>query len=868
MSNERKYRVSGMSCAACAANIERCVRKVEGVSQVVVNLLTNQMLVTPAPDAGTDTALDDRVCRAVSAAGYSATPETAEKTNAESIPASGGKPATAEQEMLPEKHRLLLSILFLLPLMYIAMAHHMTIELPLPEFLSGEHNALSWAFTQFLLTLPILYINRIFFIRGFRALFHAAPNMDTLIAVGSAAGVVYGIVVIYQLAAATATGDWETVARCRNDLYFEAAAMILTLITLGKFLEARSRRKTGDAIAKLMQLAPQNAVVERDGAEITLPIEQLVPGDIVLVRPGGSIPVDGVITAGDAAVDQSALTGESIPVDKHPGDRVIAATINRSGFLKIRAERVGEETTLAQIIQLVEDAGNSRAPIAALADRVSGIFVPVVIAIALLASFSWLFCGATVTFAISIGIAVLVVSCPCALGLATPVAIMVGTGRGAQAGILFKTADALERAGKIDTVALDKTGTVTCGEPRVTDVLPASGVTKEGLLAIAAALEKPSEHPLACAIVQAAADQRITPAMVTEFQAIPGRGVRGAIDSSVYLAGNAAMLAEAGFDPAPCEKQAAALSVAGKTPLFFAGNNRILGIIALADTIKPTSREAIAAFRSLGIDVVMLTGDNQRCAEAIQKELGIDRSFADLLPQEKEAVIRELQNNGHKVAMVGDGINDAPALARADVGIAIGAGTDIAIDAADVVLIKNDLNDAAEAVALSRAVMRNIRENLFWAFFYNTLGIPLAAGVFFPIFGWKLSPVFGALAMSLSSICVVSNALRLRFFQPKFKRVTTARTADTETPSESPIIPADEPEKMVAPTVQKFHISGMSCNHCRMKAENALRALPGVTAAEVDLESGTAVVHAVSPVPEEQFIEAIKAAGFRAEHFS
>ena len=826
---KKSYHITGMSCAACAAGIERGVRRLDGVSHVRVNLLTAAMEVEFDPAR----IGEEAIRQTVAALGYGIQPPEESRKRA---------PAHSRSEAENEKRRLLFSLLFLVPLAALSM--HAMFGFELPPALEGGEGALPFALAQLLLTLPVLVLNRGYFQRGIRALLKGIPNMDSLIAVGAGAGVVYSVAVFCRIAAAVASGDWAAAAAGRRDLYFESAAMILTLITFGKCLEARARNRTGDAIAGLMDLAPRTARVERGGRECGIPVSELVPGDIVLVRPGESIPADGTVLEGDSAVDQSALTGESVPVGKHPGDTVAAATINRSGFLRIRADRVGGETTLARIIRLMEEAASSKAPIARLADKIAGIFVPSVIAIAVAAAAVWLFCGATFSFALSIGIAVLVVSCPCALGLATPVAIMVGTGRGAQSGILIKSAEALEAAGSVDTVALDKTGTITAGTPCVCDILPAEDIEEEEFLTIAASLEKPSEHPLAKAVAAAAEARRLAPKPVREFTAIPGRGLSAVIGEERYFAGNAALMIERGIDTVRFRGRAETLAAEGKTPLFFADERRVLGLIALADTIKPTAKRAAEALRELGVEVVMLTGDSRRCAEAIQKQLRLDRVFAELLPQEKERVIRDLQSRGRRVAMVGDGINDAPALARADVGIAVGGGTDIAVDAADIVLMRDDPADVAAAVALSRAVLRNIRENLFWAFCYNIVGIPLAAGVFYGAFGWKLNPVFGAFAMSMSSVCVVGNALRLRFFHSEFNSAASSGNGGTEI---------------------RFRVTGMHCDHCRKKAESALRAVPGVDSAEVDPTTGEAVVRSAALAAEERLREAVERAGFRAE---
>lgn len=753
----QKFSVTGMTCSACSAAVEKSVKHLAGVNSVVVNLLGNSMLV----DYDSEAVNPNTIIQSVENAGYHAAVfvKGQEEKNA-------GKAENKVQTELKEmKNRIIVSFCFLLPLLYIAMGH--MFKLPLPGFLHGDKNAVTFALLQFLLTLPIIYVNRKYFQVGFKTLFKGHPNMDSLIAIGSSAAICYGVFAIFRIGYGLGHMDMDIVMSYSMDLYFESAATILTLITLGKFLEARSKGKTSEAISKLMDLSPKTAVVIRDGNEVEIPIEEVVIGDILAVRPGQSIPVDGVITEGSSAVDQSALTGESIPVEKNPGDKVIGATINKTGFFKFRAEKVGDDTTLSQIIQLVEDANSSKAPIAKLADKISGIFVPVVISIALLSAVIWLLTGAPFEFALSIGIAVLVISCPCALGLATPVAIMVGTGKGATNGILIKSAEALEIAHKINTVILDKTGTITEGKPRVTDIAVAANVSEEELLRAAATMEKPSEHPLADAILEKAGEKGIQPLDVTEFKAVSGRGILAKVGEADYYSGNLALMQEQGVDASELMQKADGFSENGKTPLYFAKEGHLLGVIAVADVVKPTSKAAIEEMKALGIDVVMLTGDNRKTAEAIRQQLHIDRVVAEVLPQDKESEVRKLQEAGKKVAMIGDGINDAPALARADVGIAIGAGTDIAIESADIVLMKSDLLDAVTAIELSKATIRNIKQNLFWAFFYNTIGIPLAAGVFYGILEWKLNPMFAAAAMSLSSVCVVTNALRLRFFKPK-----------------------------------------------------------------------------------------------------
>lgn len=754
----QKFNVIGMTCSACSATIEKSVKKVEGVQSVTVNLLSNSMVV----EYDTDVIDHNYIIKAVVNAGYNASVFSRKGNDS----AKNEKVVnTVELELKEMKTRIIVSFIFLIPLLYIAMGH--MLKFPLPSWLHGTENAITFSFLQFLLSLPIIYVNRKYFQVGFKTLHHGSPNMDSLIAIGSSAAILYGVYAIIRIGYGLGHDDMDSVMRYTMDLYFESAGTILTLITLGKFLEARSKGKTSEAITKLMDLAPKTATVMRDGQEFDIPVEEVMIDDIILVRPGQSIPVDGIIIEGSSAVDQAALTGESIPVEKQVGDKVIAATINKTGFFKFKAQKVGDDTTLAQIIQLVEDASSSKAPIAKLADKISGIFVPVVITIAVLSIIVWLLLGATFEFALSIGIAILVISCPCALGLATPVAIMVGTGKGALNGILIKSAEALEIAHTVNTVVLDKTGTITEGRPKVTDILTESNVTELQLLEIAASIEKPSEHPLADAIVEKANQMNVKIKEVQEFNAISGRGIIAVIDGVEYYAGNLALMQDKEIAVDNLKESSDAFAEAGKTPLYFANNKRFLGIIAVADVVKPTSREAIEQLKAMGIDVVMLTGDNKKTAEAIRRQLNIDRVVAEVLPQDKEREVRRIQESGRKVAMIGDGINDAPALARADVGIAIGAGTDIAIESADIVLMKSDLLDAVTAIQLSKATIRNIKQNLFWAFFYNSIGIPLAAGVFYSLLGWKLNPMFAAAAMSLSSVCVVSNALRLKFFKPQ-----------------------------------------------------------------------------------------------------
>ena len=838
---KQKFNVTGMTCSACSAHVTKAVEKLPGVSSVNVNLLGGSMLVEYDPGAESP----ESIIAAVDDAGYGA-----------ALPASkGGAKADAapavdiEAELLGMKRRFVISLCFLLPLFYIAMGHMM--GWPLPHFFHDSRNALSFALIQFLLVLPIMYVNDKYYKVGFKTLLHGSPNMDSLIALGSLAAVVYGVAALFQISYGMGHGDAERVSKWSMDLYFESAGMILTLITLGKYLETRSKGKTSEAISRLMDLAPKTATVLRDGAEVEIPVEDVAVGDLILVRPGASIPVDGEVTEGTSSVDESSLTGESIPVEKGPGDRVVAASINKSGSFTFRATRVGDDTTLAQMIALVDEAASSKAPIAKLADQVAGIFVPTVIGIALVTAAVWLVLGYGVEHALTAGVAVLVISCPCALGLATPVAIMVGTGKGAENGILIKSAEALETLHTVSTVVLDKTGTVTEGRPRVTDLYPGEGITTEELLCVAASLEKPSEHPLAEAIVREAEERKIPLVPVRDFEAVHGRGVRAEVQGSHYLAGNRAMMEESGIDLGAEHLMADGLAENGKTPLYFAQDGRLMGLIAVADTVKPSSAEAMCGFRALGIDVVMLTGDNQRTADAIGRELGVTKVIAEVLPQDKEAVIASLQTEGRRVAMVGDGINDAPALARSDVGLAIGAGTDVAIESADIVLMKSDLLDAVTAVELSKATIRNVKQNLFWAFIYNIIGIPLAAGVWFPLTGWQLNPMFAAAAMSLSSVSVVSNALRLKLFKPRRSH-----------PAESVPTGADghiDMKKEVCQMEKKLTIDGMMCQHCVAHVSKALNSLPGVTAS-VDLDTKTATVSGTAS--DEALKKAVEEAGY------
>ena len=815
-----QYTVTGMSCAACSARVEKAVSAVPGVTSCSVSLLTNSMGVE-------GTASAEAVVSAVQAAGYGASLKGASCAPT----AAAQEDALADRETPALKRRLIASLGFLLALMYVSMGHMMW-GWPLPACLADNHVAMG--LLQMLLTIAVMVINQKFFINGFRSLLHGAPNMDTLVALGAAASFGYSTYALFAMTGAQVRGDAAAVMQYMHEFYFESAAMILALITVGKMLEARSKGKTTDALRSLMKLAPQTATLVRGGQEIAVPIAQVRRGDVFVVRPGESIPVDGVVLEGESAVNESALTGESIPVDKAVGDSVSAATTNQSGFLRCEATRVGEDTTLSQIIKMVSDAAATKAPIAKVADRVSGVFVPTVIALAILTTAVWLLCGQSIGFALARGISVLVISCPCALGLATPVAIMVGNGLGAKNGILFKTAVSLEETGKTEIVALDKTGTITQGEPRVTDVLPAEGMTQGALLSLAAALEQRSEHPLARAVMMRAEEDGLTAAPVGDFRALPGNGLTATLSGETLLGGSLSFVSSRVDVPRSIRQKAEALAEEGKTPLLFAQAGRLAGVIAVADVIKADSPAAIAALRNMGIRVVMLTGDNEKTARAIGRLAGVDEVIAGVLPEGKESVIRRLQAQG-KVAMVGDGINDAPALTRADIGVAIGAGTDVAIDAADVVLMKSRLSDVPAAIRLSRATLRNIHENLFWAFFYNVIGIPLAAGVWIPLFGWTLNPMFGAAAMSLSSFCVVSNALRLNLFKlhdaGKDKKINRHSKHKEETTM-----------------VKTMKIEGMMCGHCEAAVKKALEAIDGVASAEVSHTDGTAVVTLSKPV--------------------
>ena len=854
----KQYTVTGMSCAACSARVEKAVSKVDGVTSCSVSLLTNSMGVEGS-------ATDAQIVEAVEQAGYGASPKgTAtesenDKANNSLEQLKAAQDALVDRETPKLRNRLIASLIFLVVLMYFSMGHMMW-GWPLPEFFNGNHVAMG--LLQLLLTVAVMVINQKFFISGFKGLIHGAPNMDTLVALGSAASFGYSVYALFAMTAAQVNGDIDAVMSYMHEFYFESAAMILALITVGKMLEAHSKGKTTDALKSLMQLAPKTATVVRDGVEQEISVDAVKKGDIFVVRPGENIPVDGEIIDGTTAVNESALTGESIPVDKQPKDAVSAATVNQSGFIKCRATRVGEDTTLSQIIQMVSDAAATKAPIAKIADRVSGVFMPAVITIAIITIIAWLIAGETVGFSLARGISVLVISCPCALGLATPVAIMVGNGKGAKSGILFKTAASLEATGRTQIVALDKTGTITSGEPKVTDIVPDETFFEEtgnhagALLAIAASVEAKSEHPLAKAIMERAKTDEIAVAEVTDFSAVVGNGLTAILAGKMIKAGNLAFVSKFVKVSDDMRAKAVKFSKEGKTPLFFAADDRLCGIIAVADTIKEDSPEAVRQLKNMGIRVVMLTGDNEQTANAIGKQAGVDEVIAGVLPDGKEAVIRKLKKQG-RVAMVGDGINDAPALTRADMGIAIGAGSDVAIDAADVVLMKSRLIDVPAAVRLSRATLTNIHENLFWAFFYNVIGIPLAAGLWYPLLGWKLNPMFGAAAMSLSSFCVVTNALRLnlcRVYDPKHDRKATPdRKNKTNKPNESE-------EKSMTKTM---NIEGMMCGHCEARVKKALEALDAVSEAAVSHESGTAVVTLSSEISDEKLKETVEAEDYK-----
>lgn len=862
---KEQFTITGMTCSACSARVEKAVAKVDGTKDVSVNLLTNSMQLE-YDEAKTNV---PAIIKAVVDAGYGASVKG--KKAAQAVPQED----PVKKSIAEMKHRLIWSIIFLLPTMYISM--HGLFErlfgLPVPPAVSavfdGPENAITFAFSQFLLVLPIMYLNRRYYIAGFRNLFRGAPNMDSLVGMGSMAAALFGAFAIFRMGWGFGHGDMALVQEYSTNLYFESAGMIVTLITVGKYLEARAKGQTSKALEKLMDLAPKQACVVRGGVEQTIPAEELVAGDEIIVRPGERIPADGIVLSGTTSIDESAITGEPIPVEKQAGDKVTSATINKQGSIHFRADRVGEDTTISQIIRLVDEASASKAPIARTADKIAGIFVPAVITIAVLAGGIWLAMGASVEFAFSIAICILVISCPCALGLATPVAIMVGTGKGAENGILIKSGEALEVAQSVDTVVMDKTGTITEGRPEVTGIVTADGVTEQQLLSIAAGLEQGSEHPLAEAVMTAARAKGIAPQEMTDFTALFGRGVKAKAEGHVYAAGNDKLMAEQGVDLKAYEAKLAAFADDGCTPLIFSEDDRVIGILAAADVEKATSREAIARFHEMGIAVVMLTGDNARTAEAIRRRMGIEKVVAGVLPENKAEHIKALQEAGHRVAMIGDGINDAPALAQADLGIAIGAGTDVAIESADAVLMKSDLLDAVSAIRLSKAVLRNIKENLFWALIYNVICIPLAAGVLYPAFGIKLSPVIGAAAMSMSSVCVVLNALRLRFFKPDHRVVSPAGQAAaavfTDKKEEAAMPAAKEQsvqEKEAIKMEKTLKIEGMMCAHCQKHVHDALAKMDGVTDVTVDLEGGKADVKATHDIPEADFRKVIEEAGY------
>lgn len=859
---KEKYDITGMTCSACSAHVEKAVKKLEGMKNVSVNLLQNSMTVEYDESILTSQNIID----AVVDAGYGASLKDSGKNTGS--PVQTKKENTAEKSAKDMKKRLISSLCFLVPLMYVSMGH--MLGAPLPQILSPEFNPLIFALVQLFLTLPVMYINRKYFRNGFKTLFKGSPNMDSLIAIGSGASAVYSIYVIFKMAYSMGFGDMMTAHHLAMDLYFESAAMILTLITLGKYFEARSKKRTSDALTKLMNLAPKTAVVERNGEEIEIPSEQVTAGDIVIIKPGQSIPVDGIIVEGRGSVDQSAITGESIPEEKTVGSAVIGATVNKTGYFKFKATKVGEDTALAQIIKLVEEAGGSKAPIAKLADKVSGVFVPIVITIAIITTAVWMILGYPFNFALTMGISVLVISCPCALGLATPTAIMVGTGKGAESGILIKSAEALETAHLINTVVLDKTGTITMGTPTVTDVIPVKGESPESLVSLALSLEKLSEHPLSDAIVKYGKETVAKLLETKNFFTKEGEGIGAEIEGRKILAGNLKMMHNNGIATDKWEEAASSLAQEGKTPLYFAADGKLLGIIAVADIIKPTSPQAVAEFEKMGIDVVMLTGDNAKTAEAIRKKAGVKRVVAQVMPQDKAAEVQRLQKEGKKVAMIGDGINDAPALTSADVGIAIGAGTDIAIESADVVLMKSDLLDGVNAVKLSKAVIKNIKENLFWAFFYNVIGIPIAAGVFYWA-GLTLNPMIGAAAMSFSSVFVVSNALRLKFFKPlksseycsgacpiNEKTDSSVNVSYIEASTEKQTKKEKEKIKMEKTII----IEGMMCMHCTARVQKALEDIEGVTA-HMDLDKKAAYLTLEKEVPDEVLTKAVTDAGYQ-----
>lgn len=849
-----------MTCAACSARVEKSVKGLEGVSCVSVNLLKNSMSV----DYDESVLESGRIVDAVVKAGYGASPVSKDETG--KAKKENTAQLNARKNYLSMKRRLISSIIFTIPLFYISMGHMM--GWPLPSFFLGLENAMSYALTLFLLASAVVIINNRYYINGFKTLFHLSPNMDSLIALGSGASMLYGIYAMYKISWALGHGDMAVVQQFSHDLYFEGAGTILTLITLGKFFEARAKGKTTDAINRLLDLAPKSATVIRDDKEMVIDASDVVKGDILIVRTGESVPVDGIIKSGHGSLDESAITGESLPVDKSEGDSVTGATVNTSGYFTMEATKVGDETALAQIIKLVDEATSSKAPIAKLADRVAGIFVPVVIAVALLSAAVWMIAGASFEFALTIAVSVLVVSCPCALGLATPTAIMVGTGRGAANGILIKSAEALENAHDIKTVILDKTGTVTQGRPVVTDVISRPPFSKEELLKNAASLERLSEHPLAKAVVEEATKSDISFIPVEDFRQIPGQGISGTVDGHNVLAGNLRMMKENTIADSSLDEESQRLAKEGKTPLFFTQDGSLMGVIALADVIKPSSRQAVDSLKAMGIETVMLTGDNRLTAEAVGRQVGIERTVAEVLPQDKEEAVRAIQAEGKKTAMVGDGINDAPALARADVGIAIGAGTDVAMEAADIVLMKSDLEDVATAIELSKATIRNIKENLFWAFFYNIICIPIAAGCFYATYGLKMNPMVAALAMSFSSVFVVSNALRLRFFKPKHKSslppVKEEKTSE-ENESQAEVCSCEIKQEGEKRMKKEMSIEGMMCANCVRHVTKALEAVDGVTAVEVSLEGKNAVVTCAENVTDEALTAAVTEEGYEVK---
>lgn len=835
-----KFDIKGMSCSACAANIEKAVRKRQGVQKADVNLVMNSMNV----DFDESLISAKEIISAVEGAGYSAF-------------IKGGKKDTSQpkidnsDELHEMKKRSIVSIILMVPLMYLSMGHMM--GFPLPAIFHGVKNALTLALTQFLLTLIVVYVNRHYYLAGFKALWRRMPNMDSLIATGSGAAVVYGIFALYAIGYGLGHGNMTLVERYSMDLYFESAVMILALVTLGKYLETRAKARTSDAISKLVNLAPKTATVIRNGEEATIPVEEVSVGDMLVIKPGQAIPVDGEVTLGFSSVDESALSGESIPTEKEIGSRLSAGTVNKNGYMQMKATKIGSDTTLAQIIRLVEEANSSKAPISKLADKISSVFVPIVIAIAIVSCAVWLIAGKSFEFALSIGISVLVISCPCALGLATPFAIMIGTGKGAENGILIRSAEALETAHLIDTVVLDKTGTITEGSPSVTDIIVLSQIDQTELVKLAASLENSSEHPLAEAIVREAEEKNIGLYEISDFHNIPGKGISAQINDELYSAGNISLMKQIASEAQDVEPAAQKLATEGKTPIYIAKGSEIIGIIACADKIKPTSAEAVSLLKELNIDVIMLTGDNKRTADAIKSQVGIEHAIAEVLPQDKDSVIQKLQSEGKKVAMVGDGINDAPALARADLGIAVGAGTDIAIMSADFVLMKSDLRDVPTALSLSKKTISNIKRSLFWAFFYNTVGIPVAAGVFYASLGLKLSPMFGAAAMSLSSLCVVANALTLKLFKPKFAKAQEYKQEpQNESCAQEKCEIKGEPEMK-----KKMFIEGMSCNHCKASVEKALNAIDGVTGAEVSLEEKSALITLSKKVEDDVLMKAV-----------